>query len=72
VPSDARVISQMDRFVRLKGNLTVENPVLSKQYAIIGVPTLVFLDSAGKEVTDARLTGFEPPDDFLKRMARVQ
>jgi len=70
--TDARVISQLDRFVRLKGNLTVENNVLSKQYAIIGVPTLVFLDSNGKEVADARLTGFETADDFLKRIALVQ
>ena len=46
--------------------------MLSKQYAIIGVPTLVFLDSSGKEVADVRLTGFETPDDFLKRIARVK
>jgi thiol:disulfide interchange protein DsbD len=70
--TDARVSKELDRYVRLKADLTVPNKDLSSQYAIIGVPTLVFIDSDGKEVTDARLTGFEGPEDFLKRLARVK
>jgi hypothetical protein len=37
----------MDRFVRVKADLTVpgdaKTQALTKQYAIVGVPTIVFL-----------------------------
>ncbi|HKR66455.1 MAG TPA: cytochrome c biogenesis protein CcdA, partial [Thermoanaerobaculia bacterium] len=59
--TDKRVGAELERFVRLKGDLTQPENALAKQYAVIGVPTLVFLDATGAEVTDARLTGFEPP-----------
>jgi thiol:disulfide interchange protein DsbD len=70
--SDRRVAAELDRFVRLKADLTKPENALAKQYAIVGVPTLVFLDGAGKEVTGARLTGFEPPDAFVRRAALVK
>jgi thiol:disulfide interchange protein DsbD len=70
--SDRRVAAELDRFVRLKADLTKPENALAKQYAIVGVPTLVFLDGTGKEVTGARLTGFEPPDAFVRRAALVK
>jgi thiol:disulfide interchange protein DsbD len=36
-----------------------------------GVPTVVFLDSEGKEREDLRLVDFLPPDEFLSRMNRI-
>ena len=57
-------------------NLTsTEDPTtkqLTKQYGIVGVPTIVFLDSAGNEVRSARLSGFEPPEQFLDRAKSVK
>jgi thiol:disulfide interchange protein DsbD len=41
---------------------------LSDKYAILGVPTIIFLDAAGKERPDLRLVGFEDADAFLKRL----
>jgi thiol:disulfide interchange protein DsbD len=74
--SDARVAGELDRFVRIKADLTSpddENTIrLTKQYRIVGVPTLVFLDPSGQEVAAARWTGFEPPDAFLKRLQQVK
>ena len=74
--TDAKVVGEMDRFVRVKADLTVpsdENTkALTKQYAILGVPTIVFLDAQGNEIKDARLTGFEPPDKFLQRVQMVK
>jgi thiol:disulfide interchange protein DsbD len=74
--TDAKVIAELDRFVRLKADLTVPSDAataaLTKQYAIAGVPTIVFLDAQGKEVSGARLTGFEPPADFLRRVQQVK
>jgi thiol:disulfide interchange protein DsbD len=74
--TDAKVISELDRFVRVKANLTAPDDdltkELTKQYAIVGVPTILFLDARGREVADARLTGFEPADEFLQRTQRVK
>jgi thiol:disulfide interchange protein DsbD len=74
--SDQRVAGELDRFVRLKGNLTAaedaKTKALTSQYGIVGVPTIVLLDASGKEVAAKRLTGFEPPDKFLLRIASVK
>ena len=74
--SDKRVANELDRFVRVKGNLTVaenaQTKALTQQYGIVGVPTIVLLDATGHEVKSARLTGFEPPDKFLARIAAVK
>ena len=74
--NDVRVGNELQRFSRIKANLTsTEDPVtkaLTKQYGIVGVPTIVFLDSAGHEVTSARLTGFESPEQFLDRAKSVK
>ncbi|MCJ7596003.1 MAG: hypothetical protein MUO52_14650 [Desulfobacterales bacterium] len=39
------------------------------QYGVKGVPTVVFLDPAGKERRNLRLVDFLPADQFLTRMA---
>jgi thioredoxin:protein disulfide reductase len=74
--TDPRVMKGLDRYVRVKADLTVAEDattqVLTKQYAILGVPTIVFLDASGNEMAGARLTGFEPADAFLKRAQSVK
>ena len=74
--SDPAVKAEMDRFVRIKADLTNdEDPEvkkLTKQNGIIGVPTIVFLDSKGQEVAAQRLTGFEPPKSFIPRLQQVR
>ena len=74
--TDPRVVSELDRFVRVKADLTAAEDAttkaLTKQYAILGVPTIVFIDAKGNESASARLTGFEPPDAFLKRAQSVK
>ncbi|HEV7763469.1 MAG TPA: cytochrome c biogenesis protein CcdA [Thermoanaerobaculia bacterium] len=74
--TDERVIKELDRYVRVKADLTVAEDAttqaLTKQYTILGVPTIVFLDATGNEVAGARLTGFEPADAFLKRAQSVK
>jgi thiol:disulfide interchange protein DsbD len=74
--TDPAVIGELDRFVRLKGDLTFSEDAgtlaLTKQYAIVGAPTFVFIDSAGNESVSARLTGFVPPDRFLQHLKEVK
>lgn len=73
--SDPRVIDAAEPFVRLKADLTrVSDPqttALTKQYSIVGVPTIVFLDGSGEENVSARLSGFENADRFLERIRSV-
>jgi thiol:disulfide interchange protein DsbD len=74
--SDKRVAAELGRFLRMKGNLTkaedAQTKALTKQYGIVGVPTIVLLDASGREVTSARLTGFEPPEKFLARLQAIK
>ncbi|HEX8618350.1 MAG TPA: cytochrome c biogenesis protein CcdA [Thermoanaerobaculia bacterium] len=74
--NDPRVMAELDRFVRVKADLTsaedATTKALTKQYAIVGVPTIVFLDANGTESKSARLTGFEPPEAFLERARQVK
>jgi thiol:disulfide interchange protein DsbD len=74
--SDARVAHDLDRFTRIKADLTnAEDPVvkeLTKRYAIVGVPTVVFIDSSGHEQPQSRLTGFESAEQFLARAQQVK
>ena len=69
---DPKVAEELNRFVRVKADLTAPNSALAKQYAILGVPTLVFLDANGNEIPDLRLTGFEPPEPFMARLQKVR
>jgi thiol:disulfide interchange protein DsbD len=74
---DAAVVKLSEReFVMVKVDLTTGgNPMherLLEQYAIRGVPTVVFLDSGGKERMDLRLVDYLPPDQFMSRMAEIK
>jgi thioredoxin:protein disulfide reductase len=73
--SDPRVKAEMNRFARLKADLTLANANsdrLSREYSVVGVPTIVFLGADGKEMTSLRLTGFEGPEAFLGRLKQIR
>lgn len=74
--TDGEVIEQTDRFARLKVDLTnydsPEAEEIRNQYNVAGVPTIIFLDAQGNEVPDTRVVGFLKPEEFLKRVERVQ
>ncbi len=74
--TDAGVVSELDRFVRVKADLTAAEDATTKaltaEYQILGVPTIVFIDASGNERKDLRLTGFEPPAKFLERAKAVR
>ena len=74
--TDPAVAAELNRFTRIKANLTnaddEEVKKLTKEYAIVGVPTLIFVDANGHEVPSLRLTGFEPPKPFVARLKQVQ
>jgi thioredoxin:protein disulfide reductase len=74
---DPAVVKQSDSdFIMVKVDVTkAGNPLnerLLTEYAIKGVPTIVFLDSQGKERQDLRLVDYLPPDRFVSLMGRVK
>ncbi|NBB85268.1 MAG: thioredoxin fold domain-containing protein, partial [Bacteroidetes bacterium] len=73
--TDDTVRALGDEFVRLKVDLTQFNSpeaeAVREQYAVAGVPTIVFLDPDGEEVQNARVVGFLSPTRFAERMQQV-
>jgi len=74
--SDKTVAGELGRFERVKANLTNDKDPrvqqLTKQYGIVGVPTIVLIDANGSEAHALRLTGFESAADFSKRLQQVR
>lgn len=65
------VSAVLEGYARFKVDLTrssAENQSLITEYGVMGVPTVIVL-SGGEEVF--RITGFEPPAQFLKRLQKV-
>ncbi len=71
--SQPEVASRLAGLALFKVDLTTSNPAteaLRTRYEVAGVPTIAFFRN-GREVEAARLTGFEAPAEFLKRLAKV-
>ncbi|MGC8917284.1 MAG: cytochrome c biogenesis protein CcdA [Thermoanaerobaculum sp.] len=71
--SNRDVQAKLADFRRLKVDLTHVSPEteeLRKSYGVAGVPTILFFRD-GKEAQELRLTGFEPPEAFLERLAKL-
>jgi len=73
---DKRVAAELDRFTRVKADLTNANDPavqeLTRNYRVIGVPTIVLIDANGQEHQSLRLTGFEKAEPFLARLRQVR
>lgn len=68
--SDPRVAAALATYARFKIDLSRSDEVteaIRSRFKVQGVPTIAFF-RGGAEVTGARLTGFEPPDAFLRRL----
>ncbi|OGC95746.1 MAG: hypothetical protein A2W25_08940 [candidate division Zixibacteria bacterium RBG_16_53_22] len=69
--SDPRVIAASKGVVMLKADLTKGNALEVKKmiadYGIKGVPTIVFINSAGEELRQLRINQFEKADIVLAR-----
>jgi thiol:disulfide interchange protein DsbD len=66
--TDPRVRAKASRFVALKLDGTDDTPAfqaLVEKYAVLGMPTVVFVDGKGRE-SPARVVGFVSADEMLK------
>lgn len=71
--SDERVIEKLSTFKTFKVDMTQslseETEKLRDKFEIIGMPTLIVINSKGEEVN--RITGFMNADEFLKTIENV-
>jgi thiol:disulfide interchange protein DsbD len=68
--SDPRVARVLSGYARFKVDQTRSNPIGDQavlQFEVMGMPTVIVLRD-GRELF--RITGFEPPEQFLKRLER--
>lgn len=74
--TDPDVIAATSEFKKLKVDLTryesERSTELRKQFEVMGVPTIVFIGSDGKEVKDARVVGFLKSEPFLKKVQKAE
>lgn len=72
--SDDKVIAESRQFLALKADMTKslspEVESLRNKFKIVGVPTVLILDSKGNEIN--RITGFVNPEEFIDIIKRVQ
>ncbi len=64
---DRTVKMELDRYIRVRLDLTRLNErtrELQRKYRVIGMPTVILLDSGSKEIS--RFEGFQPPDFVVK------
>lgn len=69
--SDPQVIEFGKNFILLQVDATTDSEMvkqLKNEYEILGLPTVIFIDSNGKVRKELTLTGFEPAPKFLERM----
>ncbi len=71
---DEKVRAEATRFVSLKLDATEMDEAMEalfEEYGILGLPSVIFIDSQGKTLEAPRVTGFMPPEEFLHVMGAV-
>ncbi len=66
--SDAKVQAKLRDVVLLQVDVTAnseDDKALLKKFGLFGPPGIIFFDKSGKELSDARVIGYEPPEKFL-------
>ncbi|WP_145577527.1 protein-disulfide reductase DsbD [Yersinia alsatica] len=69
--SDEQVQRQLANTVLLQADVTANNAehaALLKQLNVLGLPTILFFDAQGNEVSNARVTGFMNATEFLQHL----
>ncbi|WP_425857056.1 protein-disulfide reductase DsbD [Aeromonas veronii] len=72
--SDAAVRERFGQMVLLQADVTANDDAdveLLNTLNVLGLPTLIFFDREGKELTGQRVTGFMGPAEFLDHLDRV-
>ena len=68
---DPKVQAALDNTVMMQINLSedsAENAVFWQEYAVLGLPTILFFDKKGVELTQSRVTGFMKAEPFASHV----
>ncbi len=72
---NAEVKAKLNDFALFKVDATdTEKPSIVKlqeAYKVESLPVVIFFDKDGKQRDDLKLTGFEPPMDFIARLQKL-
>ncbi|OOF77909.1 protein-disulfide reductase DsbD [Rodentibacter caecimuris] len=72
--SDKRVQNAFEKILLLQVDMTknsTENKAIMERYQVLGLPTILFLDRSGKEISGSRITGFMDAEHFLNWINQV-
>ncbi|MFB0710164.1 protein-disulfide reductase DsbD [Buttiauxella noackiae] len=72
--SDAKVQQQLGNTVLLQADVTANNAqdvALLKHLQVLGLPTILFFDTQGHELPEARVTGFMNADTFRAHLQKL-
>ncbi len=68
------VSPRLSQFVLVRVDLTSmseENEKIQEDYSLVGLPSLLFFNPSGSEISDARVEGFKSPAEFAQHLDRV-
>lgn len=72
--ADPRVRAGLDRMLVLQADVTAndeQDKALLKRFRLFGPPGIIFFDAAGRELSQARVIGFQDADRFQASLAAV-
>jgi thiol:disulfide interchange protein DsbD len=72
--TDAAVQAELARATLLQADVTAndaEDQALLQRFGILGPPTIVFFDAAGRERPEFRVVGFKQADEFRQHIAQA-
>jgi len=71
---DAKVQAKVRDVVLLQADVTAnseDDKALLKKFGLFGPPGIIFFDKSGKELSDARVVGYEPPEKFIATLDAI-
>lgn len=72
--SDAKVQAKLRDVVLLQADVTAnseDDKALLKKFGLFGPPGIIFFDKSGRELSDARVIGYEPSEKFLATLDAI-
>jgi thiol:disulfide interchange protein DsbD len=71
---DENVQAAFSNYVLLKADLTESNDItisFMEQFEVFGLPTILFFDRTGKELSGNRVTGFKNAEEFSAHLSSL-
>ncbi|OOF39572.1 protein-disulfide reductase DsbD [Rodentibacter mrazii] len=73
--SDKSVQNALEKMLVLQVDMTknsTENKAIMARYQVLGLPTILFLDRSGNEISGSRITGFMDAEVFLNWINKIE